>query len=226
MKYFGLTGSPHKKRFQVPIDTVNALFNLEEKVSHTGAGTIKASENRITLPDGGSLSVIDMPGLGEDIELDKEYKEIYQKTLPDVDVVLWVIQADAKDLKKDQKILRDIVQNTMGDLKGRLVIGLNQVDKIGPGEWNKKFNYPSPEQEDNINRRCQDIQNKLSESLFIKVDQVEYYSALQRYRLYNLLAAIIRASGNVGWKFSLNPADPIELAAEEVRDLLRKQLEQ
>jgi len=205
--------------------TINALFNLEEKVSHTVAGTLKASENTIQIPNGGDLSVIDMPGLGEDIHLDKEYREIYKNTLPNVDVVLWVIQADTRDLKKDQEILRDLIQNIMGDLKGRLVIGLNQVDKIGPGNWNDKFNYPSPEQEDNINRRCEDIQKKLSKSLLIKVEQVEYYSALKRYRLYYLLAAIIKASGNVGWKFSINPADPIELAAEGVRDLLRRELD-
>ena len=42
-------------------------------------------------------------------------------------------------------------------------MGLNQVDKIGPGTWNTKFNYPSPQQEDNINRRCQAIQKELSE---------------------------------------------------------------
>ncbi|MFM5947396.1 MAG: hypothetical protein ACKO9G_29235, partial [Dolichospermum sp.] len=147
------------------------------------------------------------------------------RTLPEADIVLYVIQADVKALKEDQRILRDIVQNVMGNLKGRLVVGLNQVDKIGPGRWNTKFNYPSPDQEDNINRRCEDIQKKLSSALSINVEQVEYYSAEKRYRLYHLLAAIIKASGNVGWKFTINPADPIALADPSVQDLLRKQLE-
>ncbi|GAB1544755.1 hypothetical protein NUACC21_74310 [Scytonema sp. NUACC21] len=206
--------------------TINSLFDLQERVSHTTTGTKEPSENTIELPNGGQLSVIDMPGLGEDIELDRQYKEIYEKVLPSADVVLYVVQADLKALNEDQKILRDIVQNAMGNLKDRLVVGLNQVDKIDPGNWNEKFNYPSPEQEDNINRRCKDIQEKLSASLFINVEQVEYFSAIKRYRLYQLLAAIIKAAGNVGWKFSISPADPIELAAEEVRDLLRKKLDQ
>jgi uncharacterized protein len=204
--------------------TINSLFNLQEKVSHTTTGTTEASENTIVLPEGGQLSIIDLPGLGEDIELDKKYKEIYRTVLPSADVVLYVLQADMRALKMDQEILRDIVQNVMGDLKNRLVVGLNQVDKIGPGNWNEKFNRPSPEQEDNIKRRCQDIQQKLSESLSIKVDQIEYYSALKRYRMYPLLTAIIKASGNMGWKFPINPADPIELAAPESQNLLREQL--
>ena len=153
--------------------TINALFGLEEKVSHTRHGTTEASKKIIELPQGGKLEVIDMPGLGEDIELDEEYAKIYERTLPEADIVLYVIQADVKALKEDQRILRDIVQNVMGNLKGRLVVGLNQVDKIGPGRWNTKFNYPSPDQEDNINRRCEDIQKKLSSALSINVEQVE-----------------------------------------------------
>ncbi|MDH6107700.1 50S ribosome-binding GTPase [Anabaenopsis tanganyikae CS-531] len=204
--------------------TINALFGLQEKVSHTTHGTTEASKKIIELPQGGKLEVIDMPGLGEDIELDKEYTEIYQRTLPEADVVLYVIQGNLKALTEDEKILRDIVQNVMGNLKGRLVVGLNQVDKIGPGTWNTRFNFPSPEQEDNINRRCQYIQEKLSSALSIEVEQVEYYSAEKRYRLYNLLTAIIKASGNVGWKFTINPADPIALADPSLQDFLRQQL--
>jgi uncharacterized protein len=206
--------------------TINALFNLEEKVSHTTHGTTEASEKIIELPQGGNLSIIDMPGLGEDIELDKKYAEIYREVLPKTDVVLYIIQANLKALKEDQTILRDIVQNVMRNLKGRLVIGLNQVDKIGPGEWNTKINLHSLEQEKNIKRRCQEIQKELSSVLDLKVEQIEYYSAEKRFRLYDLLASIIKASGNVGWKFALNPADPIELADESVQPLLREQMNQ
>jgi small GTP-binding protein len=205
--------------------TINALFNLNEKISHTTHGTTEASKKVVELPKGGKLSIIDMPGMGEDLKLDQEYAKIYERILPEADIVLYVIQANLKALREDQIILRDIVQNVMGNLKGRLVIGLNQVDKIGPGTWNTKFNFPSPEQEDNINRRCQAIQKELSSVLSIKVEQVEYYSAEKRYRLYDLLGAIIKSSGNTGWKFAINPADPVELADESVQDLLRKELE-
>jgi len=206
--------------------TINSLFNLEEKVSHSDTGTTQDNERAVLLPDGGKLSVIDMPGMGEDIELDRQYMEIYKRVLPQSDVVLYVLQANTRALEQDQKILRDIVQNVMGNLKGRLVIGLNQVDKMGPGSWNDKFNFPSPEQQDNIDRKCQDIQQKISRSLGIRVDQVEYYSAIKRFRLWFLLAAIIKSAGNVGWKFSLNPADPTALIPDEkVREFVRQQLD-
>jgi len=207
--------------------TINALFNLKEKVSHSDTGTTKDNKRIVALPDGGKLAIIDMPGLGEDIELDQQYMEIYRRILPQSDVVLYILQANTRALEQDQKILRDIVQNVMGNLKGRLVVGLNQVDKMGPGSWNDKFNFPSPEQQENIDRKCQDIQQKISRSLGIKVDQVEYYSAIKRFRLWFLLAAIIKAAGNVGWKFSLNPADPTELISNpEVREFVRQQLDE
>jgi uncharacterized protein len=201
--------------------TVNALFSLDEKVSHVDHGTTEATQREVDLPDGGGLSIIDMPGLGSDIELDEKYMEIYRQVLPTSDIVLYIMQANVRGINEDEVILRDLVQGVMGNLKGKLVIGLNQVDKMRPGEWNEKFNFPSPEQENNINRRCQEIQKQISDTLSIKVEQVEYYSAVKRYRLYNLLAAVIKSSGAVGWKFSLDPADPVELADESVRSLLR-----
>jgi len=205
--------------------TINSLFNLQENISHVGAGTTIDNERAIILPDGSKLSVIDMPGMGEDIEQDQRYMEIYKRVLPQSDVILYVLQANTRALEQDQKILKDIVQNVIKNLKGRLVIGVNQVDKMGPGIWNEKFNFPSPEQQNNIDRKCQEIQQQFSKSLNIKIDQVEYYSATRRFRLWFLLAAIIKSAGNVGWKFSLNPADPTALISDEkVREFVRQQL--
>ena len=71
--------------------TINNLFNVTWKVSHTIAGTKNAQMEEFDLAGGGKLSVIDMPGLGEDIETDREYEKIYQEILPTVDVVLSLI---------------------------------------------------------------------------------------------------------------------------------------
>ena len=99
----------------------------------------------------------------------------------------------------------------------RLVIGLNQVDKMIPEGWNRRLNAPTDEAEKEIERRCQDIIKRLSETTEISEANIEYYSALKRYRLINLLPKIIQ-NAYAGFKLgNVQPADPFELADPEAK---------
>lgn len=103
----------------------------------------------------------------------------------------------------------------------RLVIGLNQVDKMIPNGWNQRLNAPTDEVEKEIERRCQDIIKQLSETTEISEANIEYYieyySALKRYRLINLLTKIIQ-NAYAGFKLgNVQPADPFELADPEAK---------
>ena len=73
-----------------------------------------------------------------------------------------------------------------GGQRLRLVVGLNQVDKIPPEDWNDRLNLPSPEMERNIDRRCADVIAKLADRTGLGKEQVEYYSATRRFRLLPL----------------------------------------
>lgn len=96
----------------------------------------------------------------------------------------------------------------------RLVIGLNQVDKMIPEGWNRRLNAPTDEAEKQIERRCQDIIKRLSETTEISEANIEYYSAMNRYRLINLLTKIIQ-NAYAGFKLgNVQPADPFELAED------------
>ncbi len=202
--------------------TINNLFNASWKTSHTIAGTKVAQLKEFDLAGGGTLSVVDMPGLGEDIEADLVYEKIYFEILPTVDVVLWVMQANTRDMAEDQRILREVVGKSLQGLENRIIVGLNQVDKIGPGSWNLKLNYPSKDQQTSINRRCKDISTKISSVTPVHRKNIVYYSALQRYRLHEVLIAIITAAGDLGWKFPVQPKDPFELASPEVQDFVKE----
>lgn len=206
--------------------TINNLFNVNWDVSHTVAGTKKAQSKEFELSGGGKLNVIDMPGLGEDIDTDLEYEKIYKDVLPETDVVIYVIQANAKDFSEDQRIINEVVKSALNNLDKKIIIGLNQVDKIGPGEWNNKLNLPSPEQAKSIERRCNDIIKKLSKVTKIKREKIVYYSAIKRFNLYLLLNAMIRGAGELGWKMPINPADPFELADPMVREYIKNKKSQ
>lgn len=204
--------------------TINNLFNADWKTSHTIAGTKNAQRKEFELRGGGRLDIIDMPGLGEDIDTDIEYIKLYKEILPIVDLVLYVVQANAKDLSEDQNIINDVVLKSIPKLSNRLVIGLNQVDKIGPGEWNTKLNLPSPEQKLSIERRAKDIVDKLSKYTRISKDRIIHYSAIKRYNLLVLLNTMIISAGKLGWKMPINPKDPFELADSSVQQYIKNNL--
>lgn len=140
-----------------------------------------------------------------------------------------------KILARSSKIMFKSLLNKLGfrsekppEIPLRLVVGLNQVDKITPDGWNEKLNHPKKEAENQIERRCQDIVNKLTEETGINDTHLEYYSALKRYRLINLLNKIIQ-NAYVGFKLgNINPKDPFELADPEAKkyaDEQRKEIE-
>ena len=105
----------------------------------------------------------------------------------------------------------------------RLVVGLNQVDKMIPDGWDKRLNTPTEKAENQIERRCQDIIKKLRESAEISEENIEYYSAKQRYRLILLLSKIIK-NAYAGFKLdNVQPADPFELADPDAKAFADKE---
>ncbi len=197
--------------------TINNLFNVSWKTSHVFAGTTCEQRENFQFAGGGELTVVDMPGLGEDLRRDPEYLKIYQDVLPGCDVILWIIQADLRTLAEDQRMWMSLTSGRMVGRQQRIVIGVNQVDKIGPGEWDTRLNFPSPEQENSIKRRCKDIRTKLSD-VGIRPKHVAYYSAYRRYGLYDLLSSIVGAAGVAGWKFQISPADPFDMADPDIME--------
>jgi predicted GTPase len=174
--------------------TINVLFHAGAPVSHTRACTEKADEYETEYMEfptskGRNIHVFDMPGLGEDIEKDESHIEIYSRVLPDVDVALWIVSAINRAIRPVQEFLRDY-----GHLTPNLVIGVNKVDLMPPGAeaWNKKFNLPSPEQEQNIKGREEDIREKLGR--WDWDGEVVAYSAEKHYQLPELLHQMLRAA--------------------------------
>lgn len=76
----------------------------------------------------------------------------------------------------------------------KLVIGINQVDNLG--EWDKDINQPTPDTEEKIKARVEDIIQKLTSGNHgASRDQIEYFSALRAYRLPQVINKIIHCTG-------------------------------
>lgn len=88
--------------------TVNSLFQAKFVTSRTIVGTTEAQYKDFILPDGGKLTIVDMPGYGRSVAEDKLYRDIYLNELPTCDIILLVVQGNSSDLRDDQRMIKTI----------------------------------------------------------------------------------------------------------------------
>lgn len=79
-----------------------------------------------------SLVIVDLPGVGENGQRDHEYRALYRRMLPELDLVLWVIKVDDRALSVDEQFWRGVMQ----PYQRQVLFVINQADKIEPcHEW-------------------------------------------------------------------------------------------
>lgn len=146
--------------------TINTLFGLNEPVG--GKGTRKVQRySRPLSEDGGTIEILDFPGLLEDEVSDKRLRKEYKKLFPECDVILWVIGARHNDLLPDKQFIRTLDKKT----RSKIVVGLSQVDIVEPMNWKK--NRPSIAQYKEIQKKRKIVANRLK----IDLDRVVDYCA-------------------------------------------------
>lgn len=155
---FGVTGVGKSSLF-------NALSGYKKaKVSDISACTrepqsitIKSNDN-----DTFGITLIDVPGVGETIERDKEYIDLYKKLSTTLDLIIWVVKADDRSYSITESIYTNILEKNKENCPVLFVI--NQIDKIEPilddnlaPYWDKESNTPKIEKEINILKKINEI---------------------------------------------------------------------
>lgn len=220
--------------------TINALFNAGREISDVRACTKEVAEvyGDITpylIPGASDISeyrgsrgnviVYDMPGLGEDVDADRLYSEMYRRVLPVVDVVIWTFHAGDRAMAPMQNALVDL-RNSLGKpFVDKLMISINKVDAIAPGElaWNTQFNMPSQEQMQNIGDFEDYVREKVRKVLPEWNGEIVSYSARRRFRLDSLLTAMMElVPNNRKWLYGrcADVADYKELISPEILEYL------
>lgn len=135
----------------------NALFQGEvTPVSNVDSCTRDVLRFRLRNGDH-SLMIIDLPGVGESDQRDKEYAALYRHILPEVDLVLWVIKADDRALSVDEHFYRKV----MMAYQRRVLFVVNQADKAEPcHQWSVADNLPSPAQMSTIKAKQNSVQKQ------------------------------------------------------------------
>lgn len=167
----------------------NAVFGEDIcEISDVAACTRNPQE--VILSTGGKgIALLDVPGVGESIERDKEYAELYKNLLPELDVVLWVLKGDDRAFTSDETFYKSLLKPYIE--KGRpFFIVLNQVDKIEPfREWDVAARQPGSKQAQNIEEK-----KRIVAGIFdLPLTSVIAVSADERYGLVNLVDSVIHA---------------------------------
>jgi predicted GTPase len=167
--FFGKTGAGKTS-------AINRLFGLSwptdnaeacTKQLHRHVASVQVAGQREQRP----LVVIDTPGIAESEQADDDYFACYSEALEQARTVVWLFQADTRVYRPDQIALLTFVP--LCSPQTRWVIGLNHIDRIGPGEWDVEANRPSPAQSISIAEKIVDVNRRLAKYLpFLEGDVV------------------------------------------------------
>jgi small GTP-binding protein len=175
--------------------TINSMFKTTLPISHTAACTknFESTPMELRMTSGVAkdesvkLTIVDAPGLGEDVTADPGYLEQYRDNLPTCDVVLWVLAARNRAVSLDQQYLQQL-----SDFSSKIVFGINQIDLVHPMDWSERINLPSEEMEANIAGIVHDRTERIQTITGAPVT-VTAYSAQRGYNLEQLFTSIIGA---------------------------------
>lgn len=128
------------------------------------------------------LSLGDLPGVGESIEADKKYVNLYQLMLSKTNCIVYILRADQRDYSVDEEIFKNLLKNE----KNKLVIGLNYADKIEPICRGDDYRL-SNEQKNNLDLKVRSVSRRFS----CQNEFVVGYSAEKKYNLDWLVRKIV-----------------------------------
>lgn len=172
----------------------NALFGATiSEVSDVAACTRKPKEFMLKLAssDSKGLILMDCPGLGESPERDDEYKALYKNLIPELDLILWVLDSSERAYGADISAYRELFAGSKD--AGKAIFVLNKVDDLKPkNEWNETTNFPGEKQSNLINEKEEYVSKQFS----IERDRICSVSVEKKYNLSLLVEFIVSAVPN------------------------------
>lgn len=163
----------------------NALFGKEvAKISDVEACTRKPQEILIGSENGG-ITLIDVPGIGEDPAHQKEYTALYKSLAPELDLVLWAIKADDRNYASALDSYKEVFSSKENTPPVLFVI--TQTDKTNDIEdWDHQEYKPGKTQNGNIAIKENDVSRRFG----VSANQIISIAVSKKGKSYNLKAVV------------------------------------
>jgi hypothetical protein len=169
---------------------VNALTGKDScKIDDIEACTRNAQEVLMKITQDKQILLLDVPGVGETNLRDREYSDLYQELLPNLDLILWLIKADDRAFSSDELFYKNIVRPHLAQGKPLLFV-INQADKIEPiREWDIKNNKPGYQQSINLENKRREVARYFD----TPISNIIIVSAIEKYNLGTLVDEMVFA---------------------------------
>jgi small GTP-binding protein len=178
----------------------NALFGKDiAKISDVEACTRKPQEIFIGAKgDKGGITLVDVPGIGEDPEHQEEYTALYKSIAPELDLVLWAIKADDRNYASGLDAYRVVFDQKNAP---PVIFVITQADKTANiRDWNYKEYKPGASQEGNITKKEHDVSSRFNVStkniISISVEVEDEKLTGNSYNLKPLVERVVEALPN------------------------------
>ncbi|EIV5842660.1 50S ribosome-binding GTPase [Klebsiella pneumoniae] len=122
----------------------NALFQQPVCLTSDLLGCTREPQRIVLTVGERSMTLVDLPGVGETPEYDAEYSALYQKLLTELDLIIWVLRADDRARAVDIVTHRSLL--AYGADASRFLFVISQADRIPPLPEPAGQTVPSTEQ--------------------------------------------------------------------------------
>lgn len=192
----------------------NALFGREvAKISDVEACTRKPQEILLGSENGG-ITLIDVPGIGEDPAHQKEYTALYKSLAPELDLVLWAIKADDRNYASALDSYKEVFSSE--EKLPPVLFVITQTDKTNDTEdWDHQEYKPGGTQIGNIAIKENDVSRRFG----VSANQIISIAVSKKGKSYNLkelVDLVVEALPNEK-KFSFTREAKQENVSEEAR---------
>ncbi len=190
--------------------TVNAMFDMS--VAKVGVG-VDPETSSMESYELDNLVIWDTPGLG-DGTTDERYNQMIKEKLeeldangdPLIDLALMVIDASSKDLGTTYTLINDVVIPALGeDVKGRILIGINQADVAMKGKhWNEEKNEPDEVLLGFLKDKAKSVKERIESVTGVETEPVYYCAGYtesdgNQRKPWNLTRVLFLSRDTTGW---------------------------